>query len=395
MLINPGDLIPVRSEAIHIPWTKRKSTILNFLHRGPVTFKTFVYDTNVGDISSLATYFNPERWTNKDLNTKFGHKPRTNLAQAVAEGGIYQSSISPPPGDQDQEDAPSVLPRLLLYPFGDEDPSSAQTHPETPPQTPPPHQRVSPPTVTASKPSSTSSSSSSSPQQESSSEALRDQQTFEWVISQQDSSPNESTKPPQNNAVTPPQASATQPSQPTFDDVFITSSSAASSNQNHIWSSLLTPHDHRSNGESGGWSKKENLPEIQRPSDLWRFGSTSTCNEETSSSLGGFWAWNPSSSSSTKQFPSKNTRSDSTSSSSSSSDEANSNNNAGGGGGGRWNNGRLGSTGWTSTGPSSVHGSMESLTAFKTYDNEETNFLLGESLLQNLTNFKTRNETLV
>ena len=45
--------------------------ILNFLHRGPVTFSTLVYDTNVGDISSLATYFNPERVSVKDLNSRY------------------------------------------------------------------------------------------------------------------------------------------------------------------------------------------------------------------------------------------------------------------------------------------------------------------------------------
>ena len=66
MLINPGDLIPVRAEAIHIPWTKRKSTILNFLHRGPVTFKvikqpTFHYKKLIGEIKrflfSPTSYF--------------------------------------------------------------------------------------------------------------------------------------------------------------------------------------------------------------------------------------------------------------------------------------------------------------------------------------------------
>ena len=53
MLIESGDLIPVIPEAVEIPWTKRKSEVLNFLHRGWVTFATFVYDTNVGDIGIL------------------------------------------------------------------------------------------------------------------------------------------------------------------------------------------------------------------------------------------------------------------------------------------------------------------------------------------------------
>ena len=44
--------------------------ILNFLHRGPVTFSTLVYDTNVGDISTLSCYFNQERISVEELNSK-------------------------------------------------------------------------------------------------------------------------------------------------------------------------------------------------------------------------------------------------------------------------------------------------------------------------------------
>ena len=72
MLERPGDLIPVLPNATSIPWTRRRSQILNFLHRGPVTFSTLVYDTNVGDIAAISTYFNPERITVSDLNSKFG-----------------------------------------------------------------------------------------------------------------------------------------------------------------------------------------------------------------------------------------------------------------------------------------------------------------------------------
>jgi len=39
MLLESGDLIPVRPEAVEIPWTRRKAQILNFLLRGPVSFK--------------------------------------------------------------------------------------------------------------------------------------------------------------------------------------------------------------------------------------------------------------------------------------------------------------------------------------------------------------------
>ena len=62
MLLESGDLIPVLSRAVEIPWTKRKNQIMNVLHRGEVTFQTMVYDSNVGDISPLSTYFNPRKW---------------------------------------------------------------------------------------------------------------------------------------------------------------------------------------------------------------------------------------------------------------------------------------------------------------------------------------------
>lgn len=39
MLEKTGDLIPVRHEAVNIPWTKRKSQVLNFIHRGTVRFE--------------------------------------------------------------------------------------------------------------------------------------------------------------------------------------------------------------------------------------------------------------------------------------------------------------------------------------------------------------------
>ena len=72
MLLESGDLIPVLSHAVEIPWTKRKNQIMAFLYRGRVTFQTMVYDSNVGDISPLSTYFNPRKWTVEDLNQRFG-----------------------------------------------------------------------------------------------------------------------------------------------------------------------------------------------------------------------------------------------------------------------------------------------------------------------------------
>jgi len=93
----------VLPNATSIPWTRRRSQILNFLHRGPVTFNTLVYDTNVGDISSLATYFNPDRISERELNLRFGHSPNSSEDEKNA-------------CPQKIGDELVVKPRLLLYP---------------------------------------------------------------------------------------------------------------------------------------------------------------------------------------------------------------------------------------------------------------------------------------
>jgi len=113
MLERPGDLIPVNENAITIPWTKRRSQILNFLHRGPVNFNTLVYDTNVGDISSLATYFNPDRISERELNLRFGNFP------ASCSGEEHESS-------QKYGLEEAVKPRLLLYPDHNLNPHQAK-----------------------------------------------------------------------------------------------------------------------------------------------------------------------------------------------------------------------------------------------------------------------------
>jgi len=131
MLEKTGDLIPVRHEAVNIPWTKRKSQVLNFIHRGTVRFETQVYDTNVGDISPLSSYFNPQRWTVRDLNEKFGIQTQT------PELSVGVDATSPvPQGDENISEADTdliaeedsliddktglpmrcLLPRLLIYP---------------------------------------------------------------------------------------------------------------------------------------------------------------------------------------------------------------------------------------------------------------------------------------
>merc|ERR1712112_727490 len=104
MLERPGDLIPVTPQATSIPWTKRRSQILKFLHRGPVKFKTLVYDTNVGDISPLSAYFNPDRISVPDLNNQFANCPKNGEKQAQKNNDF------------------GVTPRLLLYPNRDQEP---------------------------------------------------------------------------------------------------------------------------------------------------------------------------------------------------------------------------------------------------------------------------------
>ena len=101
MLEKPIDLIPVVDKFKAIPANRKKAQILNFLHRGPVTFSTLVYDTNVGDISPLSAYFNPAMISVRELNTRFGVYPTNGEKHA-------------PP--KKKEDDSQVRPRILLYP---------------------------------------------------------------------------------------------------------------------------------------------------------------------------------------------------------------------------------------------------------------------------------------
>lgn len=94
--------------------------------------QTFVYDTNVGDIAPLSTYFNPERWTEHDLNHKFGTAcaesdlnlgsaasptllnntaPLTSVTNALEENPLLCSKVK----------SASIQPRLLLIPEGAQD----------------------------------------------------------------------------------------------------------------------------------------------------------------------------------------------------------------------------------------------------------------------------------
>jgi len=115
MLLESGNLIPVKDEAVEIPWTKRKAEIINFLHRGPVTFRTYVYDTNVGDIAPLTTYFNPNVWSDTDLNNKFGQ--RVSLQDAAeAEKNVFRFFSRSEEEDDDDCNGASLQPKLIIFP---------------------------------------------------------------------------------------------------------------------------------------------------------------------------------------------------------------------------------------------------------------------------------------
>lgn len=113
MLLESGDLIPVKKAAADIPWTKRKAQFLNFLHRGPVDFSTYVYDTNVGDIAQLSVYFNPYHWTVQDLNYRFGMKPDSNSDREMSSKASSTVSAI----DSDDAKCRSLQPKLFIYPL--------------------------------------------------------------------------------------------------------------------------------------------------------------------------------------------------------------------------------------------------------------------------------------
>ena len=97
MLNRPGDLIPVTEEAKLMTWSNRSSKIVEYLHRGPVSFSTLVYDTNVGDIATIASYFNPEMVSLEELNSKY--------AQRLSNTGGWQEQMEE-----------VQVPRLFVYP---------------------------------------------------------------------------------------------------------------------------------------------------------------------------------------------------------------------------------------------------------------------------------------
>jgi len=141
MLIESGDLIPVARDAIEIPWTKRKLQILSYLFKGPVNFQTYVYDTNVGDIAQLSTYFNPEKWNESDLNGRFANRATLDeiTAATVNSQGPNTTGTAVSPGDGlpgtpascgAKPKSSSLLPRLMVLAPGSEVATSTEKAPE-------------------------------------------------------------------------------------------------------------------------------------------------------------------------------------------------------------------------------------------------------------------------
>lgn len=67
-----------------------------------MSFRTLVYDTNVGDISPIMSYFNPQRISEYDLNTKYGQSTTGRIKD-------------PEPIKIGTET--TVMPKLLIYPL--------------------------------------------------------------------------------------------------------------------------------------------------------------------------------------------------------------------------------------------------------------------------------------
>ena len=111
MLNRSGDLIPVTEEAKEMKWTNRSSNIVNFLHHGPVSFSTLVYDTKVGDIATVASYFNPAMVTVEELNTKY--TKRMGKIEDVDTKYTWRSYDDEEVQDRDDK---VQAPKLLIYP---------------------------------------------------------------------------------------------------------------------------------------------------------------------------------------------------------------------------------------------------------------------------------------
>ena len=96
-----ADLIPVVADFKNITSLKlKKSSWMNYIQRGPVTYTTLVFDRNIGDTMSLINYFNPQFFTEKELNNRFGVYPNSDGKHDL----VMKNGDS------------SKAPRILLFP---------------------------------------------------------------------------------------------------------------------------------------------------------------------------------------------------------------------------------------------------------------------------------------
>ena len=96
-----ADLVPVVADFKNITSLKlKKSSWMNYIQRGPVTYTTLVFDRNIGDTMSLINYFNPEFFTEQELNKRFGVYPNSDGKHDWAKKFGYKSKA----------------PRILLFP---------------------------------------------------------------------------------------------------------------------------------------------------------------------------------------------------------------------------------------------------------------------------------------
>ena len=96
-----ADLVPVVADFKNITSHKlRKSSWMNYIQRGPVTYNTLVFDRNIGDTMSLINYFNPDFFTEQELNNRFGVYPNSYGKHDL----VKKNGGNP------------MMPRILLFP---------------------------------------------------------------------------------------------------------------------------------------------------------------------------------------------------------------------------------------------------------------------------------------
>ena len=101
MPIKYVELIPVVPEIKTISSPNlRRSSWRNFIQRGPVTYNTLVIDKFLRDVLIVINYFNPEFYTEQEINDRFGIYPNSDGKHDWVKKFGYKSKA----------------PRILLFP---------------------------------------------------------------------------------------------------------------------------------------------------------------------------------------------------------------------------------------------------------------------------------------